>query len=87
MEILAVLLVVGALLVGYKVGTDAGRSSVLDAQSRAITAALSSDSEFYRKTGLHGSYLLEGHEYRSPTDYVIVKFSDLERALKQRAAE
>ncbi len=77
MELLAGLLIVGALWLGYKAGTDRGRNSLLEAQSRSISESLSSDNEFYRKTGLHGSYLLEGHEYRSPTGYVIVKFSDL----------
>lgn len=83
MEYIAVLLIVGALWAGYKVGTDAGRTALLEAQSQAIAAALSKDNEFFRKTGLHGTYLLEGHEYRSPADFVIVKFSDLERTLKR----
>lgn len=87
MEYIAVFLIVAALWAGYKVGLDAGRTTVLDAQSLAIATALASENDFHRKTGLHGSYLLEGHEYRSPVDYVIVKFSDLERSLRQQADE
>ena len=83
MEILVFVLLVGALWGGFKVGTDGGRTQLLEAQSQSISAALSADNDFYRKTGLHGSYLLSGHEYRSPTGFVIVKFEDLERVLKR----
>jgi chromatin remodeling complex protein RSC6 len=83
MEILAVVFIVGALWTAYKVGTDAGRNALLDAQSRSIDSSLTSDSEFLKKTGLHGSFFLDGHEYRSSTDYVIVKFSDLDNLLKR----
>lgn len=91
MELLALILIVGALWGGYRVGLDAGRTQILEAQSQSIRAAISSESEFFRKTGIHGAYLLEGHEYRSPADYVIVKFSDLEgvlaRATRDRVNE
>ena len=83
MVYLAVALIIGALWLGFKIGTDSGRTALLEAQSLAISVSLESNNEFFLKTGLHGSYLLEGHEYRSPTDYVIVKFSDLECRLAQ----
>jgi len=81
MEILALVLIAGALWAGYKVGCDAATTQLLESQSQTIRSAISTDNEFFQKTGLHGSYLLEGHEYRSPTDYVIVKYSDLEKLL------
>lgn len=76
----ALLLIAGALWLGY----SAGRSGLLDEQSRAISIAISSENDFYRETGLHGTLLLTGHESRLPHDYAVVKLSDLHRALDMR---
>lgn len=80
MGILAVLLIFGALWLGYKIGMESGRNNLLDAQSRSIVSALGSQNDFFKTFGIHGHYLLEGHEHRTPHDFVIVKFSDFERS-------
>ncbi|MEJ7807557.1 MAG: SWIB/MDM2 domain-containing protein [Telluria sp.] len=88
MEFFVVLLVFGALWLGYQSGTESGRKGLLDAQSRTIAAALNSENDFFNTFGMHGQYLLDGLDdlQYSNLNFVIVKYSDLQR-LRERSNE
>jgi hypothetical protein len=78
MEILYFGIALGALLLTFRLGRDAGREAILSEQSSVIEhALLDNDSKFYLDTGLHGTNILPGHENRWPPNYVVVKHTDL----------
>ena len=58
MEILFFIMAVGALMLGYKLGTDNGRRQTLENLNQRIVTGLEPNTDFARKYGVRGTYLV-----------------------------
>ena len=87
MELIIFAVVIAAIWMGYKIGQKSGRAELIEDQAQHIRAALYNDSEFRRKTGIHGTYYLTGHEFNTQIDFVIVNSTELDSALQRDTVE
>ena len=58
MEIILFILAVGALILGYKMGTDNGRRQTLENLNQRIVVGLEPTTDFARKYGIRGTHLV-----------------------------
>ena len=58
MEIIPFIFAVGALILGYKMGTDNGRRQTLENLNQRIVIGLEPTTDFARKYGLRGTHLV-----------------------------
>ena len=58
MEIILLILAVGALMLGYKLGTDNGRRQTLENLNQRIVTGLEPTTDFARKYGVRGTHLV-----------------------------
>lgn len=58
MEFFLLILAVGALILGYKLGTDNGRRQTLENLNQRIVVGLEPTTDFARKYGVRGTHLV-----------------------------
>jgi hypothetical protein len=94
-EIILLILAVGALMLGYKLGTDNGRRQTLENLNQRIVIGLEPTTEFARKYGVRGTHLVLdylGQDARLGTgfnpsphvNFVVIHGEDFENRLAKK---
>ena len=81
MELLLLLAVVGALVLGYKIGTGSGKSRAETDIFMQIQSGLVDHTEFHRKYGVRGLHLLPPVGFPAGAMFVIVDAQDFQHLI------